>query len=92
MAGLSVVFAEFERDILRERVRARLALAPRNGKRLGRTITARDSALTRCESCTWRRQQSRYRDCGLAHRAGEAEPPKTFLTRLFTGGLNDDRD
>lgn len=40
MAGLSVVFAGFERNILRERVRAGLALAQRSGKRLGRTITA----------------------------------------------------
>ncbi len=36
MAGLLAVFAEFERDILRERVRAGLAHARLNGKRLGR--------------------------------------------------------
>jgi putative DNA-invertase from lambdoid prophage Rac len=36
MAGLLAVFAEFEREILRERVRAGLAHARRNGKRLGR--------------------------------------------------------
>ena len=40
MAGLLSVFAEFERDILRERVRAGLAHARQNGKRLGRPITA----------------------------------------------------
>ena len=40
MAGLLAVFAEFERDILRERVRAGLAHARRNGKRLGRPATA----------------------------------------------------
>jgi putative DNA-invertase from lambdoid prophage Rac len=40
MAGLLAVFAEFERDILRERVRAGLAHARQNGKRLGRPITA----------------------------------------------------
>src|SRR5471030_118114 len=40
MAGLLAVFAEFERDILRERVRAGLAHARRNGKRLGRPQTA----------------------------------------------------
>ena len=40
MAGLLAVFAEFERDILRERVRAGLAHARRNGKRLGWPITA----------------------------------------------------
>ena len=36
MAGLLAVFAEFERDILAERVRAGLANARLNGKRLGR--------------------------------------------------------
>src|SRR5580692_557097 len=36
MAGLLSVFAEFEREVLRERVRAGLAHARLNGKRLGR--------------------------------------------------------
>ncbi len=36
MAGLLAVFAEFEREILRERVRTGLAHARLNGKRLGR--------------------------------------------------------
>ena len=36
MAGLLAVFAEFERDILRERVRAGLAHARQQGKPLGR--------------------------------------------------------
>ena len=40
MAGLLAVFAEFEREILRERVRAGLAHARQNGKRLGRPPTA----------------------------------------------------
>jgi putative DNA-invertase from lambdoid prophage Rac len=40
MAGLLAVFAEFEREILRERVRAGLAHAQQNGKRLGRPPTA----------------------------------------------------
>jgi putative DNA-invertase from lambdoid prophage Rac len=40
MAGLLAVFAEFEREILRERVRAGLAQARQNGKRLGRPPTA----------------------------------------------------
>ena len=40
MAGLLAVFAQFERDILRERVRAGLAHARQNGKKLGRPITA----------------------------------------------------
>ena len=40
MAGLLAVFAEFERDILRERVRAGLDHARQNGQRLGRPQTA----------------------------------------------------
>ena len=39
MAALLAVFAEFEREVLRERVRAGLAEARQNGKRLGRPIT-----------------------------------------------------
>jgi DNA invertase Pin-like site-specific DNA recombinase len=40
MAALLAVFAEFEREILRERVRAGLAHARQNGKHLGRPATA----------------------------------------------------
>jgi putative DNA-invertase from lambdoid prophage Rac len=40
MAALLAVFAEFEREILRERVRAGLAHARENGTRLGRPETA----------------------------------------------------
>jgi DNA invertase Pin-like site-specific DNA recombinase len=40
MAGLLAIFAEFEREILRERVRAGLAHARQNGIRLGRPQTA----------------------------------------------------
>src|SRR4051795_5526326 len=40
MAALLAVFAEFEREILRERVRAGLAHARWNGKKLGRPATA----------------------------------------------------
>lgn len=39
-AGLLAVFAEFEREILRERVLAGLAHARQNGQRLGRPLTA----------------------------------------------------
>ena len=39
-AGLLSVFAQFEHEILRERVRAGLAHARQNGKRLGRPATA----------------------------------------------------
>jgi putative DNA-invertase from lambdoid prophage Rac len=40
MAGLLAIFAEFEREILRERTRAGLAHAREKGKRLGRPATA----------------------------------------------------
>ena len=40
MAGLLAIFAEFEREILRDRTRAGLAHARENGKRLGRPATA----------------------------------------------------
>jgi DNA invertase Pin-like site-specific DNA recombinase len=45
MAGLLAVFAEFEREILREQVRAGLAHARQNGKRLGRPATAARHAI-----------------------------------------------
>ncbi len=44
MAGLLSVFAEFERDIMSERVRAGLAHARSQGKRLGRPPTAAGKA------------------------------------------------
>jgi DNA invertase Pin-like site-specific DNA recombinase len=40
MAGLLAIFAEFEREILRERTKAGLAHARQNGKQLGRPATA----------------------------------------------------
>ncbi len=40
MAGLLAIIAEFEREIRRERTRAGLAQARRNGKQLGRPFTA----------------------------------------------------
>src|ERR1022692_2861056 len=40
LAGMLAVLAEFEREILRKRVRAGLAHARQNGKRLGRPRTA----------------------------------------------------
>ena len=40
MAGLLSIFAEFEREMMRERVKAGLAEARRRGKQLGRPRTA----------------------------------------------------
>ena len=44
LAGLLSVFAEFERNIMRERVRAGLTHARLQGKRLGRPPTAAGKA------------------------------------------------
>ncbi|MCP9495866.1 MAG: recombinase family protein [Pyrinomonadaceae bacterium MAG19_C2-C3] len=44
MAGLLSVFAEFERDIIRERVKAGIANARAEGKPHGRPATARGRA------------------------------------------------
>lgn len=45
MAGLLSVFAEFEHEILRERIRAGLVEARRKGTRLGRPLTAAKKAV-----------------------------------------------
>jgi DNA invertase Pin-like site-specific DNA recombinase len=47
MAGLLATFAEFEREILRERTRAGLVHARQNGKRLGRPAAAIHTAEIR---------------------------------------------
>ena len=44
LAGMLAVFAEFERDILRDRVKAGIAQARRDGKPHGRPPTVRQSA------------------------------------------------
>jgi len=44
MAGMLGIFAEFERDVLRERVKAGMAHARLQGQVLGRPTTARDKA------------------------------------------------
>lgn len=44
LAGMLAVFAEFERDMLRERVRDGIARVKREGKRLGRPPRARELA------------------------------------------------
>jgi DNA invertase Pin-like site-specific DNA recombinase len=44
LTGMLAVFAEFERDILRERVRAGMVQAKKNGKAIGRPATARAKA------------------------------------------------
>ena len=51
MAGLLAIFAEFEREILRERTRAGLAQARQNGMKLGRPATAGHSTLLKSGNC-----------------------------------------
>ena len=51
MAGLLAVFAEFERDILRERVRAGLVHARQLGKKLGRPPSVVHNAAVVAKLC-----------------------------------------
>jgi DNA invertase Pin-like site-specific DNA recombinase len=46
MAGLLAIFAEFEREILRERVKAGIAQARKRGRRHGRPPTVAYQAAT----------------------------------------------
>ena len=64
MAGLLAIFAEFEREILRERTRAGLAHARQKGKRLGRPATAALHAAEIRKTASRRRQQIRNRSPG----------------------------
>ena len=79
MAALLAVFAEFEREILRERVRAGLAHARRNGTKLGRPITAAAKAGE---------VQELHRRW---HRQGRDRPPAADRPHLGTPypGVND---
>src|SRR3954451_10671220 len=61
MAGLLSVFAGFEHEILRERVRAGIAHARQNGKRLGRPATAAAKTTEIREAIPRRHQQGRDR-------------------------------
>ena len=61
MAGLLSVFAEFEREILRERIRAGIVEARRKGKRLGRPAHCGKEGRADPEASPRRRQQSRDR-------------------------------
>ena len=61
MAGLLSVFAEFEHEILRERIRAGIAEARLKGKRLGRPADRGKEGRPDPEAIPRRRQQSRDR-------------------------------
>jgi putative DNA-invertase from lambdoid prophage Rac len=76
MAGLLAVFAEFEREILRERVRAGLAHAQQKGKRLGRPQTA---ALH--TSQVWKLFRAGVSKAGIARRL---EIGRTSVRRILS--------
>jgi DNA invertase Pin-like site-specific DNA recombinase len=64
MAGLLSVFAEFEHEILRERIRAGLVEARRKGTRLGRPLTAANKAAQKSwpsAARSWSRRRSARR-------------------------------
>lgn len=70
MAGLLAVFAEFERDLLRERVKAGIAQARANGKRHGRPATAQAQAdLIRRLHAEGLSKGEISRKTGIAHRS-----------------------
>ena len=55
--GIFGSIAEFERELIRERVRSGIAAARTRGKRLGRpkiTVDASRIALLRAQGCSWR--------------------------------------
>jgi DNA invertase Pin-like site-specific DNA recombinase len=68
LAGMLAVFAEFERDLLRERVRGGLERARREGKHLGRPPTAAAHAT---EVRALRRRALSHAE--IAHRLGIGE-------------------
>ena len=70
MAGLLSIFAEFEREMMRERVKAGLAEARRRGKQLGRPRTAmshKDTIIKMYESKI--SQSEIARQLGIARRS-----------------------
>ena len=73
MAGLLSVFAEFERDIMRERVRAGLADARLQGKRLGRAADGRGQSGLSQGPISRRNQQ--IGDCAAVENRPNVGPP-----------------
>lgn len=80
MAGLLAVFAEFERDLIRERVKAGIAQARVNGKPHGRPATARAKAgQVQALSAEGHSQGEIARRLGMHRRS---------VSRQLTGGLH----
>jgi DNA invertase Pin-like site-specific DNA recombinase len=67
MAGLLAIFAQFEREILRERVKAGIAQARRHGKRHGRPPSVAHRALdVQCLAATGLSQVAIARQLGIS--------------------------
>jgi len=84
MAGLLSVFAEFERDIMRERVRAGLAHARMEGKRLGQTADGRWQSELRQEPISRRNQQ--IGDCATAWYRSDIGSAAAGAEEILSGG------
>lgn len=65
LAGMLAVFAEFERDILRDRVRAGIAQARKEGRPHGRPATARTK-----NEAIWNLAQAGLKPGGIADKLG----------------------
>ena len=92
MAGLLAIFAEFEREILRERTRAGLAHARQNGKRLGRPATAAVHAAEIRKLHRRRRQQIRNRSPGADRpHLGPPHPGSEVMKRPKRDPIREDR-
>jgi putative DNA-invertase from lambdoid prophage Rac len=77
MAGLLSVFAEFEREILRERIRAGIVEARLKGTRLGRPLTAAKKA-----GQIWKLYESGISKAEIARRL---DIGRTSVRRALTG-------
>jgi DNA invertase Pin-like site-specific DNA recombinase len=84
MAGLLAIFAEFEREILRERTRAGLAHARLNGKRLGRPETA---GLQAAEIQKLYRAGASKSEIARRLQIGRTSVPRIWRTRSGAQGI-----
>ena len=86
MAGLLSIFAEFEREMMRERVKAGLAEARRRGKQLGRPRTAmshKDTIIKMYESKISQSEIARQ----LGIKVGKYESKSDIAKKIFSIGV-----